>query len=69
LIQKTSKYWIKPSATYLQENPTHVVDPENIEILDKAISNFTSSHTSLDSIANMQLHTKENTIKIYSSPT
>jgi hypothetical protein len=26
--------------THLQENPTHVFDPENIEILDKATSNF-----------------------------
>jgi len=26
--------------TQLQENPTHVFDPENIEILDKATSNF-----------------------------
>ncbi len=26
--------------THLQENPTHVLDPENIEILDKATSNF-----------------------------
>ncbi len=26
--------------TLLQENPTHVFDPENIEILDKATSNF-----------------------------
>jgi hypothetical protein len=52
-----------------------VFDPENIEILDKATSNFkirlknfTSSHTSLNSIANMQLHTRENTIKISPSP-
>jgi hypothetical protein len=26
--------------THLQENPTHVFDSENIEILDKATSNF-----------------------------
>jgi hypothetical protein len=52
-IQKTSKYWIKPPATLKLD-------------LNK---NFTSSHTSLNSIANMQLHTKENTIKICSSPT
>jgi len=26
--------------THLQENPTHLFDPENIEILDKATSNF-----------------------------
>jgi hypothetical protein len=26
--------------THLQENPTHVLDPENIKILDKATSNF-----------------------------
>jgi predicted GIY-YIG superfamily endonuclease len=64
--------------THLQENPSHVFDPDNIEILDKANSNFkirlkknncTSSHTSLNSIVNMQLHPKENTIKICSSPT
>jgi hypothetical protein len=55
--------------THLQENPTHVFDPENIEILDKATSNFKIRLTSLNSIANMQLHTKENTIKICSSPT
>jgi len=46
LTQKTSKYWIKPSATLKSD-------------LKK---NFTSSRTSLNSIANMQLHTKENTI-------
>jgi hypothetical protein len=63
--------------THLQENPTHLFDPEHIEnwIKPPAIlksdlkKNFTSSHTSLNSIANMQLHTKENTIKICSSPT
>ena len=48
--------------THLQENPTHVFDPENIEILDKATSNFKirlkeELHII---IANMQLHTKEN---------
>jgi len=26
--------------THLQENPTHVFDPDNIKILDKATSNF-----------------------------
>ena len=26
--------------THLQEHPTHVFDPDNIEILDKATSNF-----------------------------
>jgi hypothetical protein len=54
-----------------------VFEPENIEILDKATSNFKIrlkeelhiiTHTSLNSKASMQLHTKENTIKICSSP-
>jgi len=53
VFQKTSKYWIKPPATLKSD-------------LKK---NFTSSHTRLNSIAKMQLHTKENTIKICSSPT
>jgi hypothetical protein len=41
--------------THLQEHPTQVFDPDNIEILD----NCASSHTSLNSIVNMQLHKKE----------